>query len=216
MRRSDRTGLTLTEVVVSLALVGILSGALTMVLGANTRAMSTGTRSSELNTLALRGLDEICERLQSSSREQCDPQIETPWHTSTVDYQRAVARAGNAIVWGNPERIEFQYSPGELDDGVDNNGNGLIDEGRVVWLENPGLANERSVVLCNWVRELMEDETLDGTDENGNFLLDEGGLAFDFDGNRVTVGLTLERPDRQGVLITHTVQKTIAFRNWGS
>ena len=30
MRRSDRTGFTLTEVVVSLALVGVLSGALTI------------------------------------------------------------------------------------------------------------------------------------------------------------------------------------------
>lgn len=216
MRTKNTTGFTLTEAVMSLALLGVISGSLTMVFRANSRAVHTGSRSSELSALALRGLEEVCERLLSSSREQCDPQLDTPWHTPVVDYQRAVGRAGNAIAWGSPERIEFQYAPGEVDDGVDNDGNGLIDEGRVVWLENPGLANERSLVLCNWVREYLEGETPDGLDENGNQLRDEEGLAFEFEGNQVTVRLTLERPDREGFLITHTVERTIAFRNLGS
>ena len=51
---------------------------------------------------------------------------------------------------------------GEIDDGLDNNGNGLVDEGQVVWITDLGLPGQRAVVLCNWV-----SEALDGTSQYG-------------------------------------------------
>ena len=213
--RKARLGFTVVELAISLTLLLIVSGVVLMATRANSQAFRTGSTVAALDALAERAVDEICERLLASSRLQCDPQIETPFHTMQVDYQRAVDATGGVLTWGAPERLSFEYSQGELDDGVDNDGNGLIDEGRVVWTENPGLANEKSAILCNWVREYLEGETEDGTDENGNFLLDERGLSFDFDGNRVTVRLTLECLDPQGFRITRTVQRTIAFRNMG-
>jgi hypothetical protein len=120
----------------------------------------------------------------------------------------------DAPVWGPPERLLLEYSPGEVDDGIDNNQNGLVDECRVVWLENPDTVNERRTVLCNWVRETLEGETPgNNADENGNGLDDEPGLCFDFDGNRVTIRLTVERLSPEGFSIMRTLERTISFRN---
>jgi hypothetical protein len=85
-----------------------------------------------------------------------------------------------------------------------------------VWRESPGTAAERSIVLCQDVREYLEGETFDGTDENGNGLIDERGFALDFGDGSVTVRLSLIARDQRGQPLTSTVERTIAFRNEGN
>ena len=86
------------------------------------------------------------------------------------------------------QRFEFVYDPDEVDDGQDNNGNGLIDEGRIVWTRNVGAPDERSVVLCHQVREYLEGEVPNGLDDNGNGLVDEKGLSFERNGETAPRG----------------------------
>jgi len=61
----------------------------------------------------------------------------------------------------------------------------------------------------------LAGETLDGDDENDDGLIDERGFALDFDGNRVTVRLTLVTRDGKGHPLTSTVERSVAFRNQG-
>ena len=62
---------------------------------------------------------------------------------------------------GKPELGTFTFELlGHCEDGVDNDGDGLVDEGRVVWIQNRGVLGERRAVLCNWVSETLLGERL--------------------------------------------------------
>ena len=110
-------------------------------------------------------------------------------------------------------RFALELAPGELDNGIDDNGNGLIDEGVLVRIENPGLANEQRSIFARGVSEYLEGETGDGTDENGNGLVDEGGLSFSRSNGSLQIALSLERIGPDGELMVRTLETSVALRN---
>lgn len=209
-----RGGFTLVEMAIGMVLVSVISGLFFLTTESTSSAVSTGMAVAELDTTTLRTLERVCDGLKSASADMVDPQPATPWSGESVDYQRGRgADADGNLLWGPTERIALEYD--EADDDVDNDGDGLVDEGRLVWVENAGAAGERRVVLCQDVREYLEGETFDGADENENGLIDERGFALDFDGRSVTVRLSVQARDRRGQVLTGTVERTIAFRNEG-
>jgi hypothetical protein len=107
----------------------------------------------------------------------------------------------------------LELETGEQDNGLDDNGNGLVDEGVIVWTENPGLVDERRVIRSHWVREYLEGELPNGLDDNGNGLRDERGLCFSIEGDVLTIRITLERRDDDGRIHTKTVQTSVRVRN---
>ena len=210
----SRRGFTVVEMAISLVLVGVISGIFILTTQTTSSAVRTGVAVADLDSNVVRSIERVCEALKSSSAELTSPQAEAPFAGETVDYQKGLGTAEDGTpIWGPVERFELQYD--ENDDGVDNDGDGLVDEGVLVWIENPDAAGERTVVVCHDVREYLEGETFDGDDENGNGLIDERGFALDFDENRVRVRLTLEARDSRGNTIVSTVERTIAFRNAG-
>ena len=211
---STRGGFTLVEMAIGLVLVSVISGLFFLTTESTSSAVSTGVAAAELDTTTLRTLERVCDGLKSASTDMVSPQAVVPWAGEWVDYQRGRgADAGGNLLWGPTERIALEYD--EADDDIDNDDDGLVDEGRLVWIESPGAAGERRTVLCHDVREYLEGETFDGEDQNDNGLIDERGFALDFEGRRVTVRLTLQARDRRGQILTCTVQRTIAFRNEG-
>ena len=144
------------------------------------------------------------------------PNASAPFSSSALDYAQGIGFNAGAVVWGPPERIELNYGLSDPNDGIDNDGDGLVDEREIVWRENPGLANERSFVLCRNVAELLDGEVLNGNDDNGNGLIDEAGLCFDFDGKRVMVRITVQGADAHGLLISKTAQQAVSLRNEGN
>jgi hypothetical protein len=117
------------------------------------------------------------------------------------------------VTWGDPRTVRFEYENGELDDGVDNNNNGLADEGVVVWIENAGQPDERRSVWASGVREYLAGETFNGEDDNENGLSDEAGLSFAIDDDVLTIRLTLEDRGPSGVLITKSTETSVHVRN---
>ena len=132
---------------------------------------------------------------------------------SSVEFRTCTGVAGGAATWTNDKRIAFAYDPGEVDDGLDNDGDGLADEGQLVLTLDVGLATEQSVVLTSYVRELLEGELPNGNDDNGNGLLDEGGVSFELVGQTLMMRLTLEKRDTDNNLLTRTVETGIRLRN---
>ena len=54
------------------------------------------------------------------------PQTVAPLFTSTVTFQKAISVNGDGEPnWGDPTRIELQMDPQEIDDGIDNDGDGV-------------------------------------------------------------------------------------------
>jgi prepilin-type N-terminal cleavage/methylation domain-containing protein len=210
-----RGGFTLVELAVALVLLSVVGGMFFLTTDSTASATRTGVAVAELDGQALRALDRVCESLKSSSSDQATPQAATPFSGTEVEFKRGLgADEDGKIVWGPLERFELEYD--EADNGVDDDGDGQVDEGRLVWVENEGAANERRAVLCEGVREYLGGETFDGDDENDNGLIDERGFALDFDGNRVTVRLTLVSRDAKGNAISSTVQRSVVFRNQGN
>ena len=210
-----RGGFTLVELSVALVLMSVLGGLFFLTTESTTNATRTGVAMAELDAQALRALDRVCDGLKSSSSDQATPQAVTPFSGTQLVFKRGLgADADGEVIWGPLERFELEYD--EADDDLDDDGDGLVDEGRLVWTENPGAAGERRSVLCEGVREYLACETFDGDDQNDNGLIDERGFALDFDGNRVTVRLTLVSRDAKGHPLACTVQRSVAFRNQGN
>ena len=142
-----------------------------------------------------------------------EPSLSAPLSSSWLTFQVVVGMEDGVPVFGPPVRLEFELDPDETDDGLDNDGDGVADEGRAVLVRNAGLPGEVRVVLSHWVRELLQGEEANGIDDNGNGLIDEPGLSFDVEGGSLNVRLSLERPDPDGRLITRTLATSVLFRN---
>ena len=88
-----------------------------------------------------------------------------------------------------------------------------VDTGQVVWRENHDLPGERRIVWTKWVTDLLEGEQANAEDDNGNGLEDEAGLAFDMEGRKITIRITLQSVDAEGNTMTRTVEKRVTARN---
>jgi hypothetical protein len=121
--------------------------------------------------------------------------------------------AGFVPIWGPLTELLWEREPAELDDGQDNDGDGLVDEGRVVLVRNSGGVNERRVVLCSGVAEFAQGESAAVGDENGNGLDDERGFSLQRDGELLTVFLTLQEQVESAQVLTTSVRTSLRLRN---
>jgi hypothetical protein len=211
--RRARAGLTLVELAISMTMLTVILGAVAVATLRGNDAYNTGRTVAELETRAQRMVSQIALELRGARRAGLVPDPLPPFGSSTLDYQVNTGFAGGAIAWSAPLRIALEYSLNEVDDGADNDSNGVADECSVVWRRNPGAANEERVVWGNWVREFLEGETPNGLDDNGNGLVDERGLSFAVTGDTLAIRLTLERLDPDRRLITRTVETAVGLRN---
>jgi prepilin-type N-terminal cleavage/methylation domain-containing protein len=205
-RPGAERGFTLLEVAVAASLLAVLMGALFGLIGRTQDLEGYAITEADLRTRARAALERIVRELRDSGPSTFSTLPAAPLGASSLTFQRAIGYAGGAVVYGPQERIAWRLSPGEVDDGADDDGDGLVDEGQVVFIRNPGTAEEQAVVLCDGVAEYGEGETANGLDDNLNGLIDERGLSFDLDatGKVLTVRLTLARraPDRSVVRVT--------------
>lgn len=211
-RRGDR-GYTLLELLIAVAILSVIGAATARVVSTTTEAYGTGQLATDVETRLGRTLDRIAWELRSCSPGVMLPTPAAPFSTSSLTYQKPSGFLGGATNWGSPCRIEFRLEAGELDDGADNDGDGLVDEGDVVWVTNSGLVDESESVGCHGVSEFLEGEEDNLADDNGNGLEDEAGLAFDFEGDVLTIRLTLQKRSPDGTLITRTGETSVKLRN---
>jgi hypothetical protein len=132
--------------------------------------------------------------------------------TAQVEFQVPVDFVGATVVLEGVQ-IFSEPEPGELDDGQDNDGDGLVDELRVVEVLAPNTPEERRTVLVSGVTELFDGELANGADDNDNGLINEAGLSFSSDGNVVTLRLSCQRRGEGGRLLTKTAETAVRLRN---
>ena len=209
-----RRGVSVVELALAVSLLGAFAG-MSLELGLSiSDAYRVGARRAEKQDALQRTSAKISELMRGTPLDAVTPAgLLLPAHATEIDFAQAVDFVGGAVVWSDPQRLTFESAPGDPADGVDNDGNGLVDDGRVVWIRNPGLADEERVVLCSSVLALAAGEVADNLlDDNGNGLVDEPGLSFAFDGNRLIVELSLGYVDDAGVVQAETSQRSIALR----
>lgn len=211
--RRRRAGLTLLEMTVSISLLALVLTTALQIGNAVEQGSSTATASARAESDAGRALERLAERLKDSG---------SGWFGATaplvpvddVQFKRVTEYKDGAGAQVVEERIFLERVPTDVDDGVDNDGNGLADDCRVVWVRAPGTAEELRTVICDRVPEALEGET-DGNlvDDNENGLVDERGLALDFLDGGVRVRLTLVERDRDGRDVVCTRERIVWFRN---
>jgi len=194
--RTSRAGFTLIELMIGVAVAGLILGNLAMVVRTSTSAVESGVFGSNLEDRADRTMDRIALALMSTSVEKLDEVQFAPNHVSAIEYEVIVDVIDGDPFEGTPERIEFQAQ-----------------EGRIVWMRDPGAAEEMRNVWTRWVPGMLEGETPNGIDDNGNGLADEEGLAFNRDLGQILVNLTLEREDSKKTVYVRSRSRRVTCRN---
>ena len=204
-----RAGFSMLEALIAVTILGIVMASVGMTSQRASDAIDENTHNQRLGEALHRALNRALEPLEALESGGLPPLEEG---AESFTYRVATGWDG-AITWGPDTLLELEYDPQELDDDVDNDGDGLVDEGWLVRTIAPGTEDERRVVLVKDVAEYLDGETLDGVDENGNGLIDERGFSVDVQGNVLTLRLTLESTSNDGRLLRKTAASAIRIRN---
>ncbi len=214
--RTDRqcSGFTLVELMMSITLLVIVFIAAGLVSIAGAEAYREATRQAEVDSESQRALARVIGEITGTGLEELWPDPGGGSGSSMINYYTSTDIVDGGLVLGPLSRIEFTYEEGETDNGEDDDGDGLIDEGMLVLSRDVGGPNELTVVLARGVREYLEGESLSGHDDNGNGLVDELGFTIARDGLMLRVMLTLERFDHvHEEPMVRTVSTSVMLRN---
>jgi hypothetical protein len=143
-----------------------------------------------------RSLARVTRLLRAAERETLTPALSTPASAPTVDFRDCLGAEVGGVTFGETQRLRL--------DTADNT---------VEWIQDLGLASERTVVICRGVPDLLEGEVLNNLDDNANGLVDEAGLCFAFEDEAMTIRMTLESDLPGGASTPRTFEGRVFCRN---
>lgn len=181
-----RRGFTLIEILIAVTIFAVLASTIYLMMASTTNAYASGSIQAGLNAQARDLFERITLELSDAGISTLNPSI--PTGATTLTFQRNVGYAGGVISYGPAITYAFVTEPGEYPNGKDDNGNGRIDEGRLIRTEN------------NQSVSLSSD-------------LAAGGIAFTRDGNAIQITLVLEKVDDRRQVVRTTSTTTIQVRN---
>ena len=212
--RRARRGFTLLELVIATALLSLVLGAVGLVQMRTRDASRAGMAREQVETEARRALDRVAEQLQGVGHSLLFPDPSSNLGTSSLTYQHPVSVSNTGVVtWDAATSLGLQLEPGELDNGLDDDGDGLIDERQLVMTRGVGGAHPVATVLCSGIPELAEGELANGVDDNGNGIVDESGFNIRKVGDLLTVRLTVQSMSSNGTLISSALQTSVVLHN---
>ena len=204
-----RGGYTLVELAIASVLLAVVLGSLLLFGDRSTDALGTNTAQSELDTRLRRALVRMAGELLPSGFSV----IVIDADGAGLEYRKSSGPVNGKNTWGPRLRFAFAHDVGELDDGLDNDHDGVPDDGVLQWTTNLGAADEQTIVLCRGVSELDGGELSNGADDDGDGKVDERGLQFTREGDTLRIRLTLARRDPEGHLLARTLETTVQPRN---
>lgn len=214
MRRFDRRGgFTLVEVAVSSVLFAVI---LLATMGATLSAQhefDDAQARERVTNRTQRAIETVRDAFVDAGLTGMTPLPTPPLGSDRLTFRTPTGLAAGAVTWGAPTTVRFENSPDDPDNNLDDDGDGLVDEGRVVLVREVGTANESQVVLATDVPERMPGETANNVDDNGNGLVDETGLAFSLEGNVLTIFLATAGRAEAGHVLVNVQQTSVSIRN---
>lgn len=219
MKRATRTsGFTLVEMLVGITILALCLVSTGVVSDTAAGVYGVSVTRSEVDTRTRRALDRVSEELAVADSVWLDGDPSSGVGTSFLVFKKVEGQTGGMADLSLPSKLSFDLEAGEADNGLDDDGDGLIDEHVLLLTRNFGEPNEREIVLCSDVREFLGDESGNGLDDNGNGWLDEPGFIIEKDPNplvsTLNIYLTVESPIANGELLSKTLQTTIRMRNY--
>tara|TARA_R110002126_G_scaffold41590_5_gene120829 strand:+ start:14330 stop:14974 length:645 start_codon:yes stop_codon:yes gene_type:complete len=212
LQRTRRSGFTLVELMIGLPILIIVVGVAGLAAQRGTEAFGQSTAIDALDRRAGRAMTAMTEALHGSVSTGFLPDPVGNFGSSTLTFQRQTGYVAGAAVLGTPVRIERVAEPADPANGVDDDGDGLIDEGMIQIVTDVGGPDEETRVVCRNVAFLLEGELPNGVDDNGNGLIDESGLSIHRQDGYITLRLTVVTPFQNAGLI-RTIESSIGLRN---
>jgi prepilin-type N-terminal cleavage/methylation domain-containing protein len=212
--RSAVGGFTLIEMVVSLSILGALVGAAALFQSRGQHASVGIQRQADLERRANRAMQAVVRELLSVGVHTLAPDPTGALGTDAMTFQTpvSVSNAG-VITWSSPTSLTLQMDTDELDNGLDDDGNGLVDERALVITYGVGTAFERRVVLAHGIANWLEGEVPNMADDNGNGVIDEHGFSLRRIGDLLYIRLTLEAPAEGGTATAYTITTALVIHN---
>lgn len=206
-----RAGFSLFEAIISITLVAGLLTSVFRLAKSSEQVADSSVKLSELQGDLTVALERIQWAVRSAGRSTITPA--NPTGTSQMSFQETTGFASGAAQFG--EIMQFVLRPEESDpvDGIDNDGDGRVDEGELVYIRGIGTSAEKQQVLCKGVSRLAQGELPNGSDDNQNGLLDEPGFSIEQEGEVLIFRLTLEAVTDGGILLQQTREAAIRPRN---
>ncbi len=193
-----QSGFSLMEVLIASAILSILIMATIATMSIAQEMFDTGTAVADGEAIARRALDDISYELYSSSITTLSPA--NPNASTYIRFQKNIDFVAGVIVWSDPIQIEWVMDPKEIDNGLDDDGDGLIDEGYIrIWEDavptgmTPGAEDSTPITIARSIAE--------------------NGLEFDLTGTRLDVLVTSQKLDARRNVINSEATTTIALRN---
>ncbi len=211
--RRPRAGFSVIELTLSVSVLAVILAALAVLGRSSLSAFQAMSHASEVEDRARRALERAAVELTSVYVPSMIQDPTGQFGTEVLEFRQVTGFQAGVPTYGVAMRLAWELDPGETDDGTDEDGDGLIDEGRLILTRNVGSANEIRIVLCDDVRELLEGEISNGGDDNGNDLFDERGFNVHLVGDLLTIRLTVESLDEAGRNVVRTVQTSVLLRN---
>ncbi|MFT4540853.1 MAG: prepilin-type N-terminal cleavage/methylation domain-containing protein [Planctomycetota bacterium] len=154
--RHSSVGFTLIEIMIAMTIMGLIVMNVSLVMKTSKSATDAGIRLAQLDNQASFTMNRIANAIMASSSDGITPAPEAPDSEKYLDYKRNVGIVDGVITWGEDERISLEddsgqivwienvdepeerrvvwsnwvseFLEGELENGSDDNLNGLFDE----------------------------------------------------------------------------------------
>lgn len=212
--RAQRAGFTFIELAISISVLAMILGVVGMVQMRGQKAARNIQSMSEVERRGDRAMQAVMRELVGLGVHTLDPDPVTDFGSDTLTFQTpAAVSAMGAVTWNAPLRFSLALDDGELDNGLDDDGDGLVDERRLMLTRNVGTGGERTTTVCHGVAEWLEGETWNVLDDNGNGLIDERGFSVRRIGDLLQVRLTLEAPGDGGNVLVWTSTTALVIHN---
>lgn len=209
LRRLREAGMTIVEMTISSAvLVVVLSIAATAILRAQRNASGVAVRV-ETERRSSAGIERLTSLLGDCAGSTVAGNVAPPSGASSMTFRDRIGWSGGSVVYGELTTIQWLPDPLDAQNGIDDDRDGLVDEGRVVWQAGSGGTLKSAVLIQNVANRLEGEIGGNNLDDNGNGLVDERGLSFVLEDGRLTIRLTIERRERDGTTRRETSQSEL-------
>lgn len=189
-RRGPRAGFTMIEMLFTVSILGVVLIAVGEMGSRSSDAFDTSSTHTLREQEVQRALERVVTELTGAASTTFLPDPSSEFGASDLSFRRPTSLLGGTITWSAPSRLVLSYEPGETNDGLDEDGDGLADEMRLELVVDEGEPNERRVTLLDGIAELGEGESANLADDDGDGVIDEPGFCVWLDNDVLLVQIT--------------------------
>jgi len=210
VKRVKSAAFTLIEIVIVMFLVTVLFLVLSLLVAKGQSHYHTGSALASLQAQSRRAVDEVAREVRETGEDVLFDAKGFPL-VDGVTYHTVILRrnAGylGGIVWGEMIAYTFRYAQNELADGVDNDNDGLVDEGEIVRME---VSQDRAeAILVAWEAQSggLSDDSGDDDDKDD---LTEADLLLSLLAAEMPLVVICENLEKQGLsFVRHGQQNEV-------